>query len=181
MPLPQAMLQVTLSAKSEKLDDADKAFKKLDRAARRVFETNKSSAFKTVRNNSRSALLEVQKANNVFTRKIRNATEDAIEVVLQEIKRDAIALTPIDTGKLRQSAFVATDRLKTVVRGRVGYQIVSGPIPPGVTTNAPYAVFVHEGVGTHEAPTQHSFLLQAIQAYSGNLGNNIATQIKRGI
>ena len=164
MALPNADLEVRISLKKEKLKKANKSLTKFNNQMKRTLsKKTRSKAFKVTKNNSKQASKELNDKLRKIFMGLDEASERALMEQLKSIQSEALRLTPVDTGLLRNTSFVATETLKTRVVGKVGYNIRSGPVPSGVQTGAEYAIFVHEDRNVyHEPPTQAGFLFSAV-------------------
>jgi hypothetical protein len=173
--LPEADLQFTVSVKK------DKSIQMLPEKMKSVMEQiegmvglegkqRSNASFKRSKKSSGSATKAVEKTMREALKKIDTSSETALMTIMEDIRNEAVELTPEDTGKLRRSAFAATSILKTVIQGRVGYNITSGPVPPGVETGVDYAVLVHENrVGVQFKVGQAGFLLEAMNRHAGDI------------
>jgi hypothetical protein len=91
------------------------------------------------------------KSVNLFQKGVAKAMEQAMEGIAMKIMGRALYLTPIDTGRLRNSARIT----------KTGKGLTTGI---GFSFNTIYAVYVHENLMTrHDAPTQAKFLERAIR------------------
>lgn len=182
MTLPTGDLQFTVSIRSNVHGKPyQREFDRLRKDIGGLFtKKRKSVAFKVSRQNARASLKALEKQVREETDSITDGTMRAVERVLNKIKTDAVRITPKDTGLLRKSAFVAVERTKHRIRGRVGYEIISGPIPPGVAVGAFYSVWVHENMEmSHKAPTQALFLQSTLDAWHHRILNDIKSEIQK--
>jgi len=88
---------------------------------------------------------------------IRTRTKAGLWEAALKIKADALPLTPIDIGNLRQSAYV---------------EMLDGPSGPvaEIGYTAAYAVYVHERLElAHKSPTQAKFLEEALKRNAANV------------
>jgi len=172
MALPKADLEVIFDADASRLGPKTASqIKKFEREIR-GFSTKlrHSKAFKVQRDNTQQGLRQVQKDVAAEISGIESVLKKSLQKVLDGIRRDAQDLTPKDTGDLRKSAFSVTEKERGRVRGKVGYNITSGPVPPGVVTGVDYAVLVHEDdTMAHPNGGQSGFLLAAVQGAEGKL------------
>jgi len=185
MALPESDLQFTVSVKKDKSIDPDEWVRlvkdSLTSADDLLSKSGKgtNAKFKYTKKSANASLKPIEKKMRAILKKMDGATETALRDVLEQIKSEAVQLTPEDTGKLRASAFVATDILKTVVQGRVGYNIIDGLVPSGVQTGVNYAVFIHENRMANFRVGQAGFLLEAMNRHAGDVGT--ALSIKLGV
>ena len=117
------------------------------------------------------ALAQASRNLEVVLDWVRDLNQEALVQVAEAIKKDAQALTPVDTGKLRASAFVDSEQTPQGPRAVVGFA------PQGQGPD--YAVFVHENrQACHAAPTQAGFLLAAWQKWEGRIAALVARKIR---
>ena len=104
--------------------------------------------------NKAEAARGMQNIKKQLEAKIREATtltEEGLDDVLEEIKKESLARTPIDTKALYDSCFTEKVKQGDKVIGVVGYDR---------NGEAPYAVYTHEVAANHPRG-QWKFLLSA--------------------
>lgn len=106
---------------------------------------------------------------------MQKAATGALFIEATEIMNDAIKITPMDTGNLRDSHYVEPP--KKTATGGMSIKIGFGG------TAAPYALAVHErtdkGINWQEAGTGPKFLERALDARTPSLANNIKSRMQR--
>jgi hypothetical protein len=135
-------------------------------------KVNKTSpAYIRRKGDADKALAQASRNLEVVLDWVRDLNQDALVQVAEAIKKDAQALTPVDTGALRNSAFVDSEMTPTGPRAVVGFA------PEGQGPD--YTVFVHERREVyHKPPTQAGFLLAAWQKWEGRIADLVAKKIK---
>lgn len=98
-----------------------------------------------------SGLEKVTRNLNSQIKKIKGRTKAGMWRAGLLVRREAVIITPVDTGNLRNSAFVNS------------YDTKRGPVVD-IGFTASYAPFVHEIDATHHEPTQWKFLETALKA-----------------
>lgn len=107
------------------------------------------------------SLLEVEDHTDEVVAKTRDALVRALEAIGIQAEGDAMALCPVDTGRLRNS---------------ITHSIDDGDMTAVVGTNVEYAEFVHNGTSTHAA---QPFLTDAVEA-NADTYRKIAEAMLRG-
>ena len=88
---------------------------------------------------------------NIEIAKIKTKSARGVTMALLAVKRDAIKLTPVDTGNLRASCYTQTFRTMKGPSGEIGY-------------TAYYATYVHETNKNYKAKgTSWKFLEKAVK------------------
>lgn len=166
MTLPDAEVSVIVSVSSKAAEeDLDTITKNFSRVLSRLGNrTNITNAQPNLMQGLEAARLEMSRE----LQKIQGASPDILEEVLLEILEEAKALTPVASGRLRDSGAVDLEQLKTVVRGQISF-------------DTPYAAYVHEILDNYHPVGQAKFLQEAIQRRSGSLADDIASKIKARI
>lgn len=101
-------------------------------------------------------------------KQIEQACETAARRSAEHLKERAVQRTPVETGALRNSAKVTTD--KNVAAVAYGF---------GET--ADYAVKQHEEVGYAHTDGEAKFLENAMRAERGNIQNIIAEEVRKAL
>ncbi len=102
----------------------------------------------------RAAMADIQKNFEQVIDSLEGVTEDAIAYALQPILDTSQELVPVDTGALKASGFLQTQKIRGKVSGVVGYARGGNPF---------YAAIVHENLEFyHTPPTQAKFLEEAV-------------------
>lgn len=182
MALPKADLEVIFIVDGSRLGrQTTNTFDKFGRIVR-GFSTRmrRAKSFKVMRDRTQESLRQLSKEMQAEIGNFEDVTKLAVQKAVNRIKAESKALTPIDTGDLRRSAFAVTDKVRGMVTGKVGYNITSGPVPPGVVTGVDYAILVHENdTFFHKPPTQSAFLLTAAQSLQGEIKAIFEHDVKR--
>lgn len=114
---------------------------------------------------------EILKKIEQYARDYPKATAAALYETGLEIHREAVLLTPVDHGNLRQSAYVAPPRDTRDPMTEIGY-------------GTDYAVPVHERTEVYHAVGQSKFLetpvMRVRNSFARNLVRKIARFVKRG-
>ena len=176
--LPTADLEASFTIKTE---DAAKEFSKsmdelaaaLEQVVTPRTKARRSGAFVESRKSAKANLRSLSKIGKDMMKGINEASEAALYSALEEIKNDSVSMTPKDTGLLRETAFVATQTVRGGAKGKVGYNITSGPLPAGVKTGAHYAAFVHETPQNYNVG-DWKFLERAVNNAAADLPSMIA-------
>ena len=134
--------------------------------------TNKASpAFIRRKGDADKAFAQAGRNLEVVLDWVRDLNQEALVQVAERIKEDAQALTPVETGALRASAFTDSEQTPTGPRAVVGFA------PEGQGPD--YAVYVHERrQPRHAPPTQAGFLLAAWQKWEGQIAELVARKIR---
>ena len=140
------------------------------------------SSFITTRQDTRAGLKDTVNKLKGSIRSLRGDVETKLAELLETMKLEALAITPKKTGLLRENAYSMTDRLKTRVRGSIGYSIIAGPVPPGVKTGARYAIFVHEmpmsGIKWTTPGTQSKFLQVVLDRHEATFAETLRAEVE---
>ncbi len=96
---------------------------------------------------------------------IREVTPDALRAALEPVLRRSQELVPVDTGALKNSAFLDVDTVGSTIKVGIGY--AKGGTPT-------YAAIVHEDLtAVHMPPTRAKFLETAFNEQSGEIEDRI--------
>ncbi|KKN90090.1 hypothetical protein LCGC14_0232030 [marine sediment metagenome] len=178
--LPTADLQIRVSVDTKRLKPAmgkvSKFLRELDDLSNK---RTRRKTFRVVRHGGRESLKKVEKKIAKEFEAIEDGTKRALERVLARVLHTSKGLVPVDTGLLKRTGFSMAVRLKTKVVGIVGYNIISGNVPPGVDTGAYYAVYVHEINAIHDPPTQWKFLSAALDQHKSSISSDMQTELKK--
>lgn len=97
---------------------------------------------------------DIENRLDAILQEVERATPEIMENALKPVLKKAIYYCPIDTGKLRESAFLETVKFRGNPRVEIGFGRGGKPF---------YAIYVHEALDHHhEAPTQAKFLTRAV-------------------
>lgn len=136
--------------------------------------------------NPANASIEVVQAYRVkFLDKVDREAKNALEAHLKSLLKTAIAITPKDTGALRDSGRYEVEQWPNGPRGHVSFGGINYKVSP--TVNAP-AGFVTYAVQIHEAPpnvawstpgTGEKFLERAVKLTSRSLRDRLIKALKK--
>jgi len=105
-----------------------------------------SRAFIRNRGDAARAVRGIEKKLKAVTAELERQSEKALREVAEEIRDEALPLTPKDTGALRRSAFVDSQTTTNGAEAVVGFNKQG-------SGDADYAVFVHEMPATNTFTT----------------------------
>lgn len=129
----------------------------------------KSAAFKFYNKSANAEIAEWTRKLNSSLEDYRLVSVEGMKEALNIIGDEALRLTPVDSGNLRQSQYRVYEIYDNKIIGIIGYDAGEG-MPKGKvirpsTASAPYAAFVHEILRyQHDNPTQAKFLSSAFSA-----------------
>mgnify|MGYP003629498245 CR=1 FL=1 len=185
MALPVSDLQFTIKVLRLKLPEMKKQLKAisddLDKISDGSANTRHNAATRWSKKKHRSAMNHLSEKLNKRLKGIEGGTQDALAEVLEQVRMEAVSLTPKDTGDLQNSSYVATELTPKFVWGRVGYNITSGSVPAGVVTGVNYAALVHEINTNHPNGGQWKFLQTAVERNQKSLGSKLKAAIKKSV
>ena len=118
---------------------------------------------------AREDLAKIERNLDASVRARKEGIRAALYLVAQKLMRRSIALTPVDTGRLRATAFVA---LPQDSGGKFTCRM-------GYGTN--YAVYVHELNNRHRPPTSNKYLATALREASSTFKADITKYAKNAI
>jgi len=182
MGLPKADLEVMVTVDASRMGRKSKnSMSRLTNAVKNMSNgVRNSKSFKVVKAHEAAALKSGENDINAALADITRATQGGLQEVLVSMKVLAQSLAPKDSGRLRKSAFAVTEKIGGKVRGKVGFNIISGAVPAGVETGVDYAVFVHEDDSAfHKSPTQSGFLLEAVQRRQSSIAFDLQQAINK--
>lgn len=114
----------------------------------------------------RAQVKQLEKNYRKFLDLVSGESPRIIEATLRPIFDRSQELVPVDTGKLKQSGYIAVRSFRGRIQGEVGY--AKGGVPF-------YAVIVHEDPNfKHKPPTQYKFLQKAVEENQGKLLDQVA-------
>lgn len=182
MALPTSDLQFTISVKKAATEELKKRVKAIGNEVSELgnLRTREYASFAFRKRTAAQALGKIRKKVDGALKEVEGATQLAVQEVLEKIKIEAQQITPVDTGALHDSAFVAVETANKYIHGKVGYNITSGPVPSGVTTGVNYAVFVHE-TPMHHNNGQWKFFQAAVESNQMQIKGMLVDSIKKGV
>lgn len=119
----------------------------------RYVRDSQSPLIKTLSKQFRASMAEIMQGLEEFVEDIHEGAADILADALEPTFGKAIEYCPEDTGALRDSAYLETEKF----RGRASCQIGFGR-----GGQPDYAVIVHELPYAHEPPTRSKFLQSAL-------------------
>jgi len=150
-----------------------------------------STSYKVVREDARKSIAAVERKLAKALKGIENATYEGLKVAGKALYDESREMTPIDTGDLRESQYLAFKRSPSKMIAEIGYDAKGGAsVTEGIssTKEAPYAVYVHElqpevhtkemGSGRNPPRAQWKFLETAVKNLSGKIPGLIASKAK---
>jgi hypothetical protein len=180
--LPSASLEFVMSINNVGLDKGKVAATRFVKRSKQAFVKMASKrgrrSYVKLKGRAGKALDKLETKVHKELDEIRGGSAEALLNVLTFIRDAAVVDTPIDTGRLRASAFAVAEDLKTVARGKVGFDITSGTLVGGATANAPYAVFVHE-IDKNYRVGGWKFLQRAVQDIAPSIPAMILDEMSR--
>ena len=106
---------------------------------------------------------------------IKLGSENALEEIAQTIHNTSQAYAPLDTGELRDSSYISSEKTADKYTVKIGY---------GKDGKAPYAVYVHE-IGPYKNPTTpgtgYKFLERAVTETEADIAQIVADAIANEI
>lgn len=180
MAMPKADLEVTIVADGSRLGaQTTNALGKFGREVR-GFNTKlrRLDNFHIQKDTAAQAFKQVEKKLNAELLQMGFVLKRSMQKVANEIKNNAVAITPKDTGNLRKSAFAVTDKVAGKIFAKIGYNITSGPVPSGVKTGVDYAVLIHEDDSIPHTNGTSGFLRIAALEAKQKIANVIARDLR---
>lgn len=119
----------------------------------------------------REQMAAIEKNFKQLLEGIENATPEALEYALQPMMEKALIYVPVDTGDLRNSAYLETRQMGNKIEAEIGFGRGGKPW---------YAPLVHEGLDFyHEPPTRAKFLEQAINEHLAEVLPRVIAYLKK--
>lgn len=104
---------------------------------------------------------KVAEVRRQFPQRVERALYAEAKIELAETRRRV----PVDTGRLRDSGFVATFRRNTVTSVEIAY-------------DTPYAVYVHEDLEAYHPNGQAKFVESVLKESAPYLGERLARRLR---
>ena len=103
------------------------------------------------------------------------ATQESLDEIALTIHNTSQAYAPLDTGELRDSSYVSSEKTKDKYTVEIGY---------GKDGKAPYAVYTHE-IGPYKNPTTpgtgYKYLQRAVTETEADIEQILADAIKNAL